>query len=228
MSGAGSRGERGVPTGQAMPRMASNTSGRRRLKAGGLAESPLREHGLAQASISDPSPRDCGDRRLPSEAPSTWPSVRGVPGHQYTLLGTAPETLRTHRSPNEPPQETGRIRFCSIFMIEGHGCRTSAAWRPGRPPPAQKSSKAAATVLCPKMKVPTSTETAPHTSKQHLPGRYTHVNALFPGPPRRQAEHSGSSSQEAGRGQSPVRGGGGRTPQYPPSPAGAGFQGNGG
>lgn len=124
-----------------------------------------------------PSPWDYGDRQLLSEAPGTWPSVRGVPGHQYTLLGTAPETLRTRRSPNEQPQKTGRIRF---FMMEGHGCRTSAAWRPRRPPPAQKSSKAAATVLCPKMKVPTSTETTPHTSKQHLPGQYTHTSTCSP------------------------------------------------
>lgn len=60
-------------------------------------------------------------------------------------------------------------------------------WMPWRPHPAQawatpqKSSKTAATVLCPKMKVPTSTDTTPQTSKQHLPSQQIYVNTHFSG-----------------------------------------------
>ena len=48
----------------------------------------------------------------------------------------------------------------------------------------------AATVLCPKMKVPTSTDTTPQTSKQHLPSQQMHVSTHFPGAVHRQAQHT--------------------------------------
>lgn len=79
----------------------------------------------------------------------------------------------------------------SLYIIELHwftaGSRQppqSGLWMPRRPHPAQawatpqKSSKTAATVLCPKMKVPTSTDTTPHTSKQHLPSQQIYVTFL--------------------------------------------------
>lgn len=48
----------------------------------------------------------------------------------------------------------------------------------------------AATVLCPKMKVPMSTDTTPQTSKQHLPSKQSHVSTHVSGVWRRQATHT--------------------------------------
>lgn len=72
--------------------------------------------------------------------------------------------------------------------------RTAPGW-PVEAPPAQactapqKSSKMAATVLCPKMKVPMSTDTTPQTSRQHLPSQQIHISTYFPGVLHRQAKH---------------------------------------
>lgn len=55
-----------------------------------------------------------------------------------------------------------------IFMIDiNHPAVMPGAGGPVPHP--QDSSRTAASVLCPKMKVPISTETTPHTSRQHLP-----------------------------------------------------------
>lgn len=45
-------------------------------------------------------------------------------------------------------------------------------------------------MLCPKMKVPMSTDTAPQTSKQHLPSQQSHVSTHVSGVWYRQATHT--------------------------------------
>lgn len=45
-------------------------------------------------------------------------------------------------------------------------------------------------MLCPKMKVPRSTDTTPQASRQHLPSQQRHVNMHVPGASLRQAEHT--------------------------------------
>lgn len=55
----------------------------------------------------------------------------------------------------------------------------------------------AATVLCPKMKAPTSTETTPQASRQHLPSQRTHVNhALYQSLPQKSQTHVKRSWRE--------------------------------
>ena len=124
------------------------------------------------------------DRELPPlwpKAPSLWSRAGPTPP-----LTTAPDTPGPSTSREAQPGKDGRVSFSSVFMKRSHGSHGQMQAAAGAPSPARarpaphSSSMTAATVLCPKMKAPTSTETTPQASRQHLPSQRTHVNhALY-------------------------------------------------
>lgn len=122
--------------------------------------------------------------RLQTELRPLWPEAPGsvVTCRAYTTSHHRTRHPGTQWKPRGTAWEGRTSQFLQLLNEEVTWFSRPDAGSRGGPRPAgaraapHSSSMTAATVLCPKMKAPTSTETTPQASRQHLPSQRTHVN----------------------------------------------------